>query len=57
MIDSPRTRIIKNRIGGDIHWGTCDLGDSVSVSSLKIRDNINDETAEPEPMCSEASKR
>jgi hypothetical protein len=57
MIDSSKTRIVGNRIGGDIHWGTCDLGDSVSVSSLKIRDNINDETQEPEPMCSEASKR
>jgi hypothetical protein len=57
MIDSPKTRIIGNRVGGDIHWGTCDLGDSVSVSSLKIRDNINDKTQKPEPMCSEASKR
>lgn len=57
MIDSPRTQIVGNRVGGDIHWGTCDLGDSVSVSSLKIRDNIDDETQEPEPMCSEASKR
>jgi hypothetical protein len=57
MIDSPKTRIIGNRVGGDIHWGTCDLGDSVTVSSLKIRDNINDETGKPEPLCSEASKR
>ena len=57
MIDSSKTRIIGNRVGGDIHWDTCDLGDSVRVSSLKIRDNINDETHEPEPMCSQASKR
>jgi hypothetical protein len=57
MIDSPKTRIIGNRIGGDVHWGTCDLGDSVSVSSLKIRDNINDQTHKHESMCSEASKR
>jgi hypothetical protein len=57
MIDSPKTRIVGNRVGGDIHWDTCDLGDSVRLSSLKIRDNINDETHKPEPMCSEASKR
>jgi hypothetical protein len=56
MIDSPKTRIIGNRIGGDIHWDTCDLGDSVSVSSLKIRDNIDDETLAPEPICSESSR-
>jgi Right handed beta helix region len=57
MIDNSKTRITGNRIGGDPQWGTCDLGDSVRVSSLKIRDNINDETHKPEPMCSEASKR
>jgi hypothetical protein len=57
MIDDSKTRIIGNRVGGDIHWATCDLGDSVRVSSLKMRDNINDETGKPEQMCSEASKR
>lgn len=57
MIDAPKTRIIGNRVGGDIHWGTCYLSDSVSVSSLRIRDNINEKTHKPEPMCSEASRR
>jgi hypothetical protein len=57
MIDAPETEIIGNRLGGDIHWGTCYLADSVKFSSLKVRDNINDETREPEPMCSKASKR
>ena len=57
MIDAPKTRIIGNRVGGDIHWDICYLSDSVSVSSLKIRDNINEETNEPEPMCTAASKR
>jgi hypothetical protein len=51
MIDAPKTRIIGNRVGGDIHWGTCDLGDGVRPSSLHIRDNLNDETDKPEPLC------
>jgi hypothetical protein len=53
MIDVTRhIRIIGNRVGGDIHWGTCDLAASVKTSSLEIRDNINDETNKPEPLCS-----
>jgi hypothetical protein len=54
MVDASHTRIIGNRVGGDIHWGTCYLGDSTSLSSLEIRENVNDKTDKAEPMCAGA---
>jgi hypothetical protein len=56
MIGANGTRIIGNRVGGDIKWGSCDL-EGASFSSLEIRDNVNDKTNTPEPMCSFASTR
>jgi hypothetical protein len=51
MLDSNNIRIVGNRVGGDIHWGTCAVGPMTDVSLLDIRDNFNEKTNSADPMC------
>lgn len=55
MLDAPGTRIIGNSLGGDTRWGSCYLGVGTSLASLDIRDNVNTESGENDPMCAEAA--
>ena len=51
MLDSNKVRIVGNRVGGDIHWGTCAVGPRTDVASLDIRDNFNENTNAADAMC------
>jgi archaellum component FlaG (FlaF/FlaG flagellin family) len=51
MVDADNTRIVGNRVGGDIHWRTCLVGPMTDVASLDIRDNFNENTNAADPMC------
>lgn len=51
MIDATNTRIVGNHVGGDIHWGTCLVGQDLDPGSIEVRDNVNDTTRAPDAMC------
>lgn len=57
MIGSEGARIVGNRIGGDIHWGTCALGRKLDVATLEVRDNYNENSQRPDPVCLESGAR
>jgi hypothetical protein len=57
MIGTGDARIIGNRIGGDIHWGTCALGSRIDVATLEVRDNYNENSKEPERVCLDSGIR
>ena len=52
MVDANKTRIVGNRVGGDIHWGTCSVGRSADQATLEVSDNVKDDTNAADPMCS-----
>ncbi|MDF1603445.1 right-handed parallel beta-helix repeat-containing protein [Nocardioides sp. YIM 152315] len=51
MLDAPGTRLIGNRVAGDPHWGTCYLGPGTTPDALTIRDNVDEATGDPDPLC------
>jgi hypothetical protein len=51
MMDARNTTLDSNRIGGDIHWGTCRLGDRTGNPGLRSVGNVWDATGAALPLC------
>lgn len=54
MIASPGTRLIGNRVGGDIHWNLCYLGDGVRPRQIVDRANVQEDSGRTGPLCAKA---
>lgn len=53
MIGTPGTTLLGNRVGGDIKWGTCYLGDVGEGGAPVERDNVLVDTGEVGDLCAE----
>jgi hypothetical protein len=53
MIGTPGISLVGNRVGGDIKWGTCYLGDVVEGGAPVEEDNVLLDTGEVVDLCAE----
>jgi hypothetical protein len=53
MIDATGTTVSGNKIGGDIHWGTCYLGKDTPPSAVASHGNVLEASGEPIPVCAD----
>ena len=51
MMDAVNTTLDSNRIGGDIHWGTCRLGDRTGNTGLRSTANVDERSDQPVALC------
>lgn len=56
MIGSPGTRVIGNRVGGEIHWNTCYLGAGVRSQQIVDYANVQVANGQKGPLCAHADQ-
>lgn len=56
MIASPGTRLIGNRVGGDIHWNLCYLGDGIGPQQIVDRANVQEGSGRTGSLCAKADR-
>ncbi len=51
MMDATNVTLDSNRVGGDIHWGTCRLGTRTGNTNLRSVGNVHDNTGAAMDLC------
>jgi hypothetical protein len=54
MMDATNVTLDSNRVGGDIHWGTCRPGVRTGNAGLRSTGNLHDATGEPLALCQDS---